>query len=70
MTLPFVVHVLYRLTRRSAVSSDRRAHYTPLATSATVAAVDDLASQVSGVEVAQPRPSRRRRVPRPRPGRT
>lgn len=70
MTLPFVVHVLYRLTRRSAVSSDRRAHYTPLATSATVAAVDDLASQVSGVEVAEPRPSRRRRVPRPRPGRT
>lgn len=69
MTLPFVVHVLYRLTRRAAVSRDRRAHYTPLATSATVAAVDDLASEVSGVEVAEPVPARRRRVPLPRPGR-
>lgn len=54
MPLPFVVHVLYRLTRRRAVSEGRRAHYTPLATSATVAAVDDLAAVVSGAEADVP----------------
>ena len=69
MTLPFVVHVLYRLTRRAAVSEDRRAHYTPLAASATIAAVDDLASEVSGVEVGDLPAPRRRRLPLVRPAR-
>ncbi len=63
MTLPFVGHVLYRLTRRAAVSEERRAHYTPLATSATVAALDELASEVSGVETADDAAPRRRRRP-------
>lgn len=66
MALPFVIHVVFRLTRRAAVSDDRRAHYTPLATSATVAALDELASEVSGVEVTEEEPPRRRRMPLPR----
>jgi MFS family permease len=67
LSLPFVVHVLYRLTRRAAVSDDRRAHYTPLATSATVGALDELMSEISGIEVTDERPpDRRRRVPLPR----
>lgn len=66
LSVPFVVHVLFRLTRRAAVSDERRAHYTPLAASATVAAVDELASEVSGVEVTELDPPRRRRVTLPR----
>lgn len=58
-TVPFVILVIVRLGRRRAVSEDRRAHYAPMATSATMAVVDDLASEVSGVEVEAPR---RRRI--------
>lgn len=63
MTAPFLAYVVLRLTRRAAVSDERRAHYAPLSTSATVAALDELASEVSGVEVPAPR---RRRMPLPR----
>ena len=67
LTLPFVAYVLYRLTRRAAVSDERRAHYTPLATSATVGSLDELASEISGIELLdERRPDRRRRVPLPR----
>jgi MFS family permease len=66
MTLPFVAYVLLRLTRRAAVSDERRAHYTPLSTSATVAALDELASEVSGVEITEAEAPRRLRMPRPR----
>lgn len=69
MTLPFVAYVVLRLSRRANVSDDRRAHYTPMATSATVAALDELASEVSGVEVAEAEVRRRRRIPRPRSAR-
>jgi MFS family permease len=69
MTIPFVTYVLFRLTRRAAVSDERRAHYTPLATSATVAALDELASEISGVEVTELDPPRRRRMPLPRAAR-
>jgi MFS family permease len=68
MTVPFVALVFFRLTRRAAVSEERRAHYTPLASSATVAALDELASEISGVEVAELRP-RKRRTPLARPSR-
>lgn len=67
MTVPFVAHVLLRLTQRAAVSDERRAHYAPLATSATVAALDELTSEVSGVEITEPERPRRRLVARPRP---
>jgi len=50
-TAPFVAYVGIRLRRRRAVSEERRAHYTPVATSATVGALDELSSEVSGVEV-------------------
>ncbi|MFP5320581.1 MAG: MFS transporter [Acidimicrobiia bacterium] len=50
-TGPFVAYVGLRLRRRRAVSEDRRAHYIPVATSATVAGVDELTSEVSGIEV-------------------
>jgi MFS family permease len=49
--LPFVAYAGVRLRRRRAVSDDRRAHYAPLATSATVAVVDEMSSEVSGVEL-------------------
>lgn len=62
-TVPFVVLVVVRLGRRRAVSEERRAHYAPMATSATVGVVDDLASEVSGVEVEDP-PRRRIRARR------
>jgi len=45
-TLPFVAHVAVRLRRRRPVADDRRAHYAPLAASATVAVVDELATEV------------------------
>jgi MFS family permease len=51
VTLPFVAYVAYR--RRRAVSDERRAHYAPMTMPATVAAVDDLASEVSGVDVEE-----------------
>lgn len=64
-TVPFVAYVGVRLRRRGAVSDERRAHYAPMASSATVAGVDDLASEVSGVEVEddalEPSDSRARR---------
>ncbi|HEX4902521.1 MAG TPA: MFS transporter [Acidimicrobiales bacterium] len=50
-TVPFVAYVGVRLRRRGPVSEDRRAHYAPMSSSTTVAGVDDLASEVSGVEL-------------------
>ncbi len=46
----FVVLVGYRLTRRAAVSDERRSHYTPLATSATYGVIDETVSEVVGLE--------------------
>lgn len=69
MTAPFLAYVVLRLTRRAAVSDERRAHYAPLSTSATVAALDELASEVSGVEVTEVPAPRRRRMPLPRSAR-
>jgi MFS family permease len=66
MTAPFLAYVVLRLTRRAAVSDERRAHYAPLSTSATVAALDELASEVSGVEITEVPAPRRRRMPLPR----
>jgi MFS family permease len=66
LSLPFVVYVLYRLTRRAAVSDERRAHYISMSTSATVAALDELTCEVSGVEIAEPEVPRRRRTDLPR----
>lgn len=60
LTVPFVAHVFVRLARRRAVSDERRAHYAPLPASATMAAVDELSSEVSGVEVAKLADRRRR----------
>mgnify|MGYP006189158889 CR=1 FL=1 len=64
-----VALVFVRLARRAAVSDARRAHYTPLATSATMASVDELASEVSGVEVAKLRTRLRRPATLRRPRR-
>lgn len=47
----FVAYVGVRLRRRRPVSEDRRAHYTPVATSATVACLHGISCEVSGVDV-------------------
>lgn len=60
LTVPFVVYVFVRLMRRRAVSDERRAHYAPLPASATVASVDELSSEVSGVEISKLTDRRRR----------
>jgi MFS family permease len=65
-TVPFVGYVVVRLTRRAAVSDERRSHYAPVSTSATVAALEELTSEVSGVEFDEVPSARRRRMPLPR----
>lgn len=56
----FCIFVVVRIFRREAVADDRRAHYTPLSTGATYAALDDVVSETTGVESSELR--RRRRV--------
>lgn len=49
----FAVLVVFRLAIRGAVSEERRAHYMPFASSSTVAVLEDLGSEVSGVDLAE-----------------
>ncbi len=60
VSFAFAFLVCCRLAVRPAVSEERRAHYTPVATSSTVAVLEDLGSEVSGVDLGELR--RRRRL--------
>ncbi|MDZ7676903.1 MAG: MFS transporter [Acidimicrobiales bacterium] len=46
----FCVFVVFRMFRRGAVAESRRAHYTPIAATSTVAGLDDLVSETTGVD--------------------
>ncbi len=67
-SVAFVGLVVLRLFRRAAVDDDRRASYTPVATSATVALVEDVAAESVHDDSLAEHPARpRRRRPRRRP---
>lgn len=57
-------YTVYRITRREAADEDHRAHYTPLPSGATMAALDDVVSETVGVESAELRRRRRRALRR------
>lgn len=63
----FIAFVIVRMTRRDAVDEDKRAHYTPIAaTTATMAALDDVVSETVGVETSELRRRQRRAMRRRR----
>lgn len=59
VAVAFVGLVLFRLAVRAPVSEDRRSHYTPVSSSSTVGLLEDLGSEVSGVDLAELRRKRR-----------
>ena len=62
----FCGFVVWRMTRREAVSEERRAHYVSVAASSTFAALDDVFSEAAGVEPADLHRRKIRRPPLPR----